>query len=107
MQLMTCQDTRHADAMLAIFNEAIVHSTALYDYRPRTCASMTAWFAAKASGPFPVIGLQTDAGELAGFASYGTFRAWPAYRYTVEHSLYLHQAYRGRGLSQQLLQGVN
>ncbi|CAJ0998163.1 GNAT family N-acetyltransferase [Sodalis praecaptivus] len=92
MHIITCQETQHADAMLAIINDAIVNTTALYDYRPRTRASMTAWFAAKARGSFPVIGLQTDSGELAGFASYGTFRAWPAYRYSVEHSIYLLQA---------------
>ncbi|AHF75630.1 Phosphinothricin acetyltransferase [Sodalis praecaptivus] len=106
MHIITCQETQHADAMLAIFNDAIVNTTALYDYRPRTRASMTAWFAVKARGSFPVIGLQTDSGELAGFASYGTFRAWPAYRYSVEHSIYLQQAFRGRGLGNLLLQAL-
>jgi phosphinothricin acetyltransferase len=33
-----------------------------------------------------------------GFGSYGIFRAWPAYKYTVEHSLYIHKDHRGRGL---------
>ena len=80
MNLIECKADRHAEAMLAIFNDAIVNSTALYDYKPRTMASMTAWFETKAAGHFPVIGMVNDAGELAGFASYGTFRAWPAYK---------------------------
>ena len=86
MHWVDCTDEQHGEAILAIFNEAIVHSTALYDYEPRTRAQMTSWFEAKRAGGFPVIGLESDAGELMGFASYGTFRAWPAYKYTVEHS---------------------
>ena len=42
-----------APEILAIYNEAIVNSTALYDYKPRTMATMEAWFAAKEKGLFP------------------------------------------------------
>ncbi|MFM2057392.1 MAG: hypothetical protein RLY71_1777 [Pseudomonadota bacterium] len=96
--LVHCSFERHADAILAIFNEAIVHSTALYDYQPRTPQSMVAWFEAKRRGGFPVLGLEDADGTLLAFASYGTFRAWPAYKYTVEHSVYVHKDQRGRGL---------
>ena len=41
-----------------------------------------------------------------GFGSYGTFRAWPGYKYTVEHSVYVASKYRGRGLGKLLLQEV-
>ena len=37
-------------------------------------------------------------GVLLGFASYGTFRAWPAYKYSVEHTVYVHKDHRGKGL---------
>ncbi len=103
MHFIDC-DNSHSDAILAILNDAIVNSTALYDYRPRTPEMMSAWFDAKRRGDFPVIGVISDDGELMGFASYGTFRAWPAYKYTVEHSLYVAQPYRGRGLGKLLLQ---
>jgi L-amino acid N-acyltransferase len=59
---------------------------------------MTAWFETKACGNFPVIGLDNEAGELMAFGSYGTFRAWPAYKYTVEHSVYVDARFRGQGL---------
>lgn len=101
-----CSYERHAAAILAIFNDAIVNSTALYDYEPRTLASMQAWFQAKDKGSFPVIGVENEAGELLGFASYGTFRAWPAYKYTVEHSVYIAASQRGLGLGRTLLQAL-
>jgi L-amino acid N-acyltransferase YncA len=106
MRLVPCDEQRHADAILAIFNEAIVNSTALYDYKPRAPDSMKTWFAVKRSQGFPVIGVEDDAGELLGFASYGTFRAWPAYKYTVEHSIYVRSDRRGAGLGRRLLQAL-
>lgn len=104
MQWVECTFERHAEAILAIFNEAIVTSTALYDYAPRTLATMRTWFDTKAAHGFPVIGVESETGELLGFASYGTFRAWPAYKYTVEHSVYIHREHRRRGLAHQLMQ---
>jgi phosphinothricin acetyltransferase len=101
--IVHCSFERHADAILDIFNEAIANSTALYDYKPRTPQSMVAWFEAKRSGNFPVIGLEDDDGALVAFGSYGTFRAWPAYKYTVEHSVYVHKDHRGRGLGRTVM----
>lgn len=88
---------------MAILNEAIEKSTALYDYKPRTAESMASWFDAKEAGGFPVIGVESPQGELLGFGSYGTFRAWPAYKYTVEHSVYVHHAHRQGGIGTTLL----
>src|SRR6185503_5304116 len=106
MRVIQCEEDRHAEAILAIFNEAIVNSTALYDYKPRTRAMMTAWFQAKANGKYPVIGIENDSGELMGFGSYGSFRAWPAYKYSVEHSVYVDARFRGRGIGRRLLQEI-
>ena len=102
-RIVPCTFERHADAILEIFNEAIETSTALYDYKPRAAASMVAWFDAKRAGNFPVIGVEDDSGALIGFGSYGTFRGWPAYKYTVEHSVYVHRDHRGQGLGRILL----
>jgi L-amino acid N-acyltransferase YncA len=103
MQFVECTHDRHAAAILAIFNDAILNSTALYDYHARTPDNMVAWFAAKTAGGFPVIGVEDDHGTLMGFASYGTFRAWPAYKYSVEHSVYVHADHRGKGLGLALM----
>lgn len=101
-----CTHARHAAAILDIFNEAIVTSTALYDYEPRPLSSMEPWFAAKDKGSFPVIGLEDARGALAAVGSYGSFRAWPAYKYTVEHSVYVHKDHRGRGLGHVVMQAL-
>jgi phosphinothricin acetyltransferase len=103
MTFVACTYERHAAAILAIFNDAIVSSTALYDYKPRAPESMAGWFKTKESGDFPVIGVEDPSGELMGFASYGTFRAWPAYKYSVEHSVYVKAEYRGKGLGHALM----
>ncbi|KHK57917.1 acetyltransferase [Ralstonia sp. A12] len=103
IRLIDCSEAEHASAILEILNEAIVNSTALYDYVPRPPQAMETWFAAKRAGGFPVVGAVDGTGKLLGFASWGTFRAFPAYKYTVEHSVYVHHACRGRKLGERLL----
>jgi len=105
MKLIRCDDS-FAEQILAIFNDAILNSTALYDYKQRTRESMTAWFENKRKGNFPVIGAVDSSGKLLGFASYGTFRAWPAYKYSVEHSIYVASDCRGKGLGKALLEAI-
>jgi L-amino acid N-acyltransferase YncA len=102
-KIVACTFERHAEAILDIFNEAIQHSTALYDYKPRAPQSMIGWFDTKKAGGFPVIGAEESNGKLIGFASYGTFRAWPAYKYTAEHAVYVHKDHRGKGFGRLLM----
>lgn len=64
---------------------------------------MVPWFEAKRNGRFPVIGVEDADGTLLAFGSYGTFRAWPAYKYTVEHSVYVHKEHRGCGLGRTVM----
>ncbi len=106
MKVVQCEHKRHAAAILAIFNEAIANTTALYDYKPRTMEMMTAWFDAKSKGKYPVIGIESDSGELMGFASYGTFRERPAYKYSVEHSVYVDTRFRRRGVGRRLVEEI-
>jgi L-amino acid N-acyltransferase len=102
MNLIQCTHSQHSVAILDILNEAIANSTALYEYQPRTPGNMRTWFTEKEAGRFPVIGAE-QAGVLVGFATYGIFRARAAYKYTVEHSVYVHQDHRGRGIGKALL----
>ncbi len=102
MEIIDCGE-RYCDQIQAIFNEAIATSTALYDYSPRSRAVILEWFANKRAGGFPVVGAVSADGILAGFGSYGTFRAFPAFKYTVEHSLYVAPEFRGQGIGRLLL----
>ena len=104
MNFVTCTYQRHSQQILDVFNDAILNSTALYDYKPRAPESMVGWFKTKETNNYPVVGIEAESGDLVGFASYGTFRAWPAYKYSVEHSVYVHKDHRGKGLGRLLMQ---
>ena len=106
MHLVHCTREQHGGAILRLLNDAIVNSTALYEYRPRSLANMDVWFNGKAEGNYPVLGMQDESGALLGFASYGIFRPHPAYKYTVEHSVYVDTAYRRRGVAAALMQAL-
>jgi L-amino acid N-acyltransferase len=96
MNIIRC-DEAYAEPILAIFNDAIANTTALYDYHQRTPEVMQQWFEDKRKGNYPVIGVVDETGRLMGFGTYGVFRVRPAYKYTVEHSLYVDAQFRGRG----------
>jgi L-amino acid N-acyltransferase len=104
MKIIPCQFKLHGQAILDIFNEAIVNSTALYDYEPRNLATIQTWFKVKAEHNYPIIGIEDHKGRLRGFATYGTFRTHAAYQYSVEHSVYVDAKFRGQGSGKKLLQ---
>lgn len=89
--------------ILEIYNHAIINTTAVYSEEPHTLDMRLAWYNDRISSCFPVFAAEIN-GEIAGFSTFGHFRAWPCYRYTVEHSVYVHIDHRGKGLSKLLLQ---
>jgi len=92
--------------ILEIFNEAIINTTALYDYKPRTLETIRQWYEKKLDGNYPVLGAFDKTGSLLGFATYGPFRDRPAYKYTVEHSVYIRSDCRRKGLGTILLKEI-
>jgi L-amino acid N-acyltransferase len=88
--------------ILAIYNEVIAHSTAVYAEAPVTLDERGHWWQAKRQQGFPVLVVR-DAAGVAGFASFGEFRAWPCYRHTVEHSVHVRADRRGQGLGTALV----
>lgn len=105
LQLKPCTE-KQLPEILAIFNEAILNSTALYDYKMRTMDMIYAWYADKQKGNYPVIGAFDWNDMLLGFATYGQFRVRPAYKYTVEHSVYVRHDKRGHGIGKVLLKEI-
>jgi len=88
--------------ILEIYNEAILQTTAVYSYEAVTLENRLLWFREKQEKGYPVIVIE-DGGRVMGFAAYGPFRPWPAYQYTIEHSVYVHKEYRGRGAGELLM----
>lgn len=92
-------------AILDIYNEAILNTTAVYSEQPHTLQMRLDWYHDRLSNNFPVF-VAEENNEIAGFATYGHFRAWPCYRYTVELSVYVDVAWRGKGISKKLVQAL-
>ncbi len=90
------------DAILAIYNDAVLTSTASWDDEPVTLENRVAWLDHHNTGRNATFVAEVD-GEVVGFAGYGTFRDKAGYSETVEHSVYLAPEARGRGLGTILL----
>ena len=89
-------------AIVEIYNESGVATTASYDVEPATLEERTAWFERLRNQGHPVLVLEED-GRVVGFASYGPFRDKAAYLHTVEHSVYVAEGSRSNGAGRMLL----
>jgi L-amino acid N-acyltransferase len=95
--------TQDTQAILDIINHNILHSTALYDYNIRTYEQQKNILEEKISKNFPVIVAELD-GQVVGFGMYSEFRFREAYKFTVEHSVYVNESFHGQGIGKLLLQ---
>jgi len=105
---MIIRDATHDDlpAILAIFNEVIKTSTAVYRDDPVPLEERRAWFEARKQGGYPVLAAEAK-GKVIGFSSFGEFRgAYPGYRHTVEHSVHVDNHARGTGAGTALLEAL-
>jgi L-amino acid N-acyltransferase len=96
----------HLPTIREILNEAILQTTAIYEYAPRSEETMQAWLAEREAAGIPVLGIEWEPGLLAGFATWGPFRMRAAYKYSAEHSVYVAERFRGEGIGRQLLQAI-
>ena len=92
------------DAITAIYAHAVLNGTASYEYDPPSRTEMGARFANLAAGKFPYLAAETEGGAVAGYAYAGPFRPRPAYRFTIEDSIYLAPDWQGRGVGKLLLE---
>ena len=90
-------------AITAIYDHAVRTGTATFELMPPDLAEMTRRFGALREGGFPYLAAELD-GAVVGYAYAGPYRPRPAYRFTVENSIYLAPASHRRGIGIQLLQ---
>ncbi len=95
--------TEDAAILVDIINYNILNSTSLYDYLPRTIENQIAIFEEKQKKGFPII-VAVVKNNVIGFGYYSEFRFREAYRFTVEHSVYVSNDYHGRGTGKLLMQ---
>jgi L-amino acid N-acyltransferase len=90
-------------AILEIYNDVIIHTTAVFQYTIHTTEMRREWFETKKEQGFPVF-VALDGPVITGFSTIGWFRAWQGYKYSVENSVYVDSKFRGRGIGKQLLE---
>ena len=98
-------EPKDAPDILEIINYNIVNSTALYDYTQRTLAQQEQLLEDKIMKGFPVLIAEIDQ-KVVGFGMYGEFRFREAYKFTIEHSVYVHQNAHGKGIGQALMSAL-
>jgi L-amino acid N-acyltransferase len=91
--------------LLAIYNDVIATSTAVYAALPVSLEERRQWWRGRTLQGYPVL-VARDAQGVAGFASFGDFRASPGYRFTVEHTVHVDAGRRGRGTGSALVRAL-
>ena len=98
----------HLPGILAIYNHAVVHTTAIWNDVIVDLENRRQWWRGRTEAGFPVlVAVEVEAGDnVLGYASYGPFRAFDGYRQTVEHSVYVAEAARRRGVASGLVKAL-
>jgi len=89
--------------ILEIYNDAVLNTTATYDYEPRTLEHRTQWFEDHQRDNYPVFVAVDGAGRLVGWSALNPFHARMGYRFTSENSVYVAADMRGKGVGKLLL----
>ena len=102
---MDIRDARPAvaEGIAAIYNDAVAHTTAIWNDATVDAADRAAWIAARQASGYPVL-VAVDRGDtVVGYASFGDWRPFDGYRHTVEHSVYVRADQRGGGIGTALM----
>ena len=104
---MTIEDLVEADlpGLLAIYNDVVATSTAVYSDRPTTIEERRDWWQARQRQGYPLLVARDELG-VVGFATFGDFRSWPGYRHTVEHTVHVRADRRGQGIGSALVRAL-
>lgn len=89
--------------ILEIYNDAVLKTTATYDYRTRTMEHRRQWFRDHVENGYPVFVAELE-GKVVGWSSLSRFHDRPGFRYTTENSIYVAEEHRGKGIGRRLLE---
>ena len=88
-----------------IYNEVLTTSTAIFNDRPATVEERIDWWKGRVEQGYPLL-VAVEDGAVLGFATFGDFRSWPGYRFTVEGTIHIHSAARRKGVGAELLSAL-
>lgn len=91
-------EERDLPEVLAIYNDIILTSTAVYINEPQTLKEKKQWYIERHLAGYPLL-VYEEEGVVAGFATYCQFRPYPGYNFTMEHSVYVHKAHYQKGIA--------
>ncbi|RMQ50613.1 putative Phosphinothricin N-acetyltransferase [Pseudomonas cichorii] len=89
--------------ILAIYNDAVLNTTAIWNEQPVDLANRQAWFEARQTQAYPILVAVDSNEEVLGYSSFGDWRPFEGFRHTVEHSVYVRADQRGKGLGPRLM----
>jgi L-amino acid N-acyltransferase YncA len=105
---MTLRDALVGDlpAIRDIYNDAVLNTLAIWNEQTVDLANRQAWFDARQAQGYPILVAIDATDEVLGYASFGDWRPFEGFRYSVEHSVYIRHDQRGRGLGPLLMQAL-
>ena len=92
-------------AIRDIYNDAVLNTTAIWNEQPVDLTNRQTWFNARQAQQYPIL-VSVENGEVTGYASFGDWRPFEGFRYSVEHSVYVRNDQRGKGLGPLLMQAL-
>jgi L-amino acid N-acyltransferase len=90
-------------AIHAIYNEAVINTTASYDYETRPFEYRVQWFEAHQKQQLPVFVAMDEQAQVLGWSSLSRYHDRKGYQFTVENSVYVAAEHRGRGIGTLLM----
>ena len=105
IRLATATDIE-AEAIRAIYNHEVEHTVATFDLVPRALAEQQQWLAVRSGAFAAVVAVEADSTggtTVVGFGSLSPYKERPAYRTSVEDSVYVHRAYQSQGIGKLLV----
>ncbi|MCR4283556.1 MAG: GNAT family N-acetyltransferase [Bauldia sp.] len=92
-------------AILAIYNDAVANTTAIWNDAEVDLANRQTWLEGRRKQDYPVLVAEED-GAVVGYGSFGDFRAFDGYRFSVEHSVYVAEGSRRQGVASALIEAL-